>query len=97
MNEWLESLGAWLKTWLESEGAWMKSLLYFEWLAEYHINLASYVMIAAFVFTAIWAWTFRRNYIMAGAPTQRHWRDLRIWAVIMMAVQSALYIYFGIK
>lgn len=97
MNEQLESLGGWLRAWFESDGAWLKSMLYFEWLVGSHINLASYVMVAVFVFTAIWAWTFKHDYIMEGAPSQGRWRDLRIWAVILMAAQTILYVHFGIK
>jgi hypothetical protein len=78
-------------------GDWLKSMLYFEWLIGTHINLASYVMVAVFVFTAIWAWTFSYSYIMEDAPTRRRWRDLRIWAVVLLAVQTVLYVHFGIK
>jgi hypothetical protein len=50
-----------------------------------------------FVFTALWAWTFKRDYIFEGAPSQHRWRDIRIWAVILLAVQTVLYVHFGIK
>jgi hypothetical protein len=78
-------------------GGWLKSMLYFEWLVGTHINLASYVMVVVFVFTALWAWTFKRDYIFEGAPSQHRWRDIRIWAVILLAVQTVLYVHFGIK
>ncbi len=41
-------------------------------------------------------WVLRRpkEYILREAPTKKNWRDLRIWAVVLILFQIALYIIF---
>ena len=36
----------------------------------------------------------RRDYVYQGAPDQARWRDLRIWAGLILIAQSALYLIF---
>jgi len=41
-------------------------------------------------------WVLRRpkEYILRETPTKKGWRDLRIWAVVLIVFQIALYIIF---
>jgi len=41
---------------------------------------------------AIWAASRPRKYIYEGAPNNARWRDLRIWAVLLMAIQLAIHL-----
>ena len=42
----------------------------------------------------IWAWLRPKEYILKGAPDKKLWRDLRIWATILLVIQIALYLIF---
>ncbi len=48
-----------------------------------------------FVGIAIWAVLHPRKYIYEGAETKARWRDVRIWAVLLMAIQLAIYAVWG--
>lgn len=44
---------------------------------------------------AIWAAFRPREYIYEGAPNNARWRDLRIWAALLMAIQIAIHLVWG--
>jgi len=52
------------------------------------------VAIIFFLAVILWAWRRPRAYVFEGAPDQRGWRDLRIWATLLLIVQIALYLIF---
>ncbi|KPL12250.1 hypothetical protein AMJ85_01420 [candidate division BRC1 bacterium SM23_51] len=45
-----------------------------------------------FLALAIWALTLSKQYIMEGAKRATLWNDLRLWAVVSMVIQIALYL-----
>lgn len=47
-----------------------------------------------FVGMIVWTWLRPRSYIYAGAPDQERWRDLRIWATVLVGIQIILYLVF---
>ncbi len=47
-----------------------------------------------FLSVIIWAWFRPKHYILAGAPDKKIWRDLRIWATILLIIQITLYFIF---
>ncbi|MGI9325013.1 MAG: hypothetical protein ACR2PZ_07325 [Pseudomonadales bacterium] len=53
------------------------------------ITVLMFLCIAAAVFL------IRRASIMRTAPDQAGWRDIRIWAVVLIAVQLGLYVVFS--
>lgn len=56
-----------------------------------------YAKIAAMIIfcsVLIISWTLPYNFIIQGAPDTKRWRDLRIWATILTAVQLIIYIIF---
>jgi len=55
---------------------------------------ANYISIAGFVFLAVLVWAIPRELIYADATDQARWRDIRIWATILIIVQILLYIFF---
>lgn len=46
---------------------------------------------AFFLAVLIVALRQKRSFVYEGAPDQKTWRDLRIWAAVVMAIQAALY------
>lgn len=56
-----------------------------------------YAKIAAMViFIAMLAvaWLLPFDFIIQGAPDKKRWRDLRIWATILTALQLVIYVIF---
>jgi hypothetical protein len=47
-----------------------------------------------FLGVIIWSWFRPKDYILKGAPDKKLWRDLRIWATILLVIQIALYLIF---
>ncbi|MCK4304619.1 MAG: hypothetical protein KAY24_10320 [Candidatus Eisenbacteria sp.] len=47
-----------------------------------------------FVSVIIWALMRPKEYIFRGAPDRKRWRDLRIWAAVILVVQIILYIKY---
>lgn len=74
---------------------WLSEFLKFEWLSEVPLFWANGVAIILFVGIALWAAIQKRAYVFAGASDGVLWRDLRIWALLAMAIQVTLYILFA--
>ncbi|HUT52265.1 MAG TPA: hypothetical protein VM658_02640 [bacterium] len=51
-------------------------------------------VIAMFVALALWALSMPRQYAYRGAVDQARWRDVRIWAVIVIALEIIPYLFF---
>ncbi|MFW5861465.1 MAG: hypothetical protein ACOCWZ_04375 [Spirochaetota bacterium] len=51
---------------------------------------------AAVIFGGIllMAWVLPRGFIYQGAPDNSNWRDLRIWATLLILIQLGLYAIF---
>ena len=65
-----------------------------DWLAGLPLVWGKIIAIVAFFGIAIWAWRRPRSFILQGAPDSSRWRDLRIWASILMAIQIVIYLSF---
>jgi hypothetical protein len=65
-----------------------------DWLAGLPLMWGKIIAVIAFVGTTIWAWRRPRSFIYQGASDSRAWRDLRIWATVLMAVQIVIYLSF---
>ena len=65
-----------------------------DWLNSVPLFWAKVIAVATYVSIVIWAWLRPKSFIFQGAPDNRGWRDLRIWATVIMVIQIALYIYF---
>ncbi|MCK4422127.1 hypothetical protein KAW18_12000 [candidate division WOR-3 bacterium] len=53
------------------------------------------VSVIIFVGIAIWAVLNPREYIYEGAENRARWRDLRIWAAVLMGIQIAIHVIWG--
>ena len=65
-----------------------------DWLADLPLYWATIVASVFFAAVMIWVLLIPRKYIYRGASDGKRWRDLRIWAVAILLLQVALYIYF---
>ena len=63
-------------------------------LASLSLEWGKVIAIFAFVGVAAWAWMRPRRFIFQGAPDTSRWRDLRVWASILLAVQIIIYLSF---
>ena len=46
-----------------------------------------------FLIILIAAWMIPRDFIFQGAPDEKPWRDLRIWATLLIVLQGIIYIF----
>ena len=65
-----------------------------EWLRELPLYWAKIISTVFFMAVTIWALMRPRAFIFSGAPNRKVWRDLRLWAVVILIVQIVLYIGF---
>jgi hypothetical protein len=71
--------------------AWLSWFLTFQWAGGFPRVVPMAIAVAVFAGMAAWALLQPREHVLAQAPDRRLWRDLRIWAVVAMAVQVVLY------
>ncbi|MEM7001363.1 MAG: hypothetical protein AAF529_11290 [Pseudomonadota bacterium] len=48
-----------------------------------------------FVFLGVIVWLIPKHLVMAQAPDQARWRDIRIWATVLICIQLTLYAVFN--
>ncbi|KPJ90445.1 MAG: hypothetical protein AMS18_10900 [Gemmatimonas sp. SG8_17] len=65
-----------------------------EWLAGLPLWWGKVVAVVCFAGVAVWAWRRPRSYIYNDAPDEHRWRDLRVWASVLMAIQVLVYLAF---
>ena len=56
---------------------------------------ANYLSMLGFVFLLVIVWLIPRRLIYAGAHDQARWRDIRIWATVLIGIQLTLYAVFN--
>ncbi len=47
-----------------------------------------------YLLLAFWVIKRSKSFVLEGAPTRRKWRDLRLWALLLIGIQIALYLIF---
>ncbi|MEE2785207.1 MAG: hypothetical protein VYE04_17715 [Pseudomonadota bacterium] len=55
---------------------------------------ANYISIAGFLLLGIIVWAIPRALIFAEASDKASWRDIRIWATVLIGIQLSLYLIF---
>ena len=68
----------------------------YEWLNQVPLFWAIIITVILYIVMIIWTWTRPQKYIFAGAPNNKAWRDLRLWATLLMIFQIIIYIAYGI-
>jgi hypothetical protein len=69
-------------------------MLNFDWISHLPETWAKWIVILFFLLPLIFAFTMKRAYIFQGAADQKNWRNLKIWAFLLVVVQAAIYVYF---
>jgi hypothetical protein len=65
-----------------------------EWLAGIPLFWGKIIAVLALAGMVVWTWIRPKDFVMRGAPDSHRWRDLRIWASLLLAVQVVLYLSF---
>jgi len=65
-----------------------------EWLAGLPLYWGKVIAVVGYIGMIIWAWFRPRSFIFHGAPDNRKWRDLRIWASVLLGIQILIYLSF---
>ena len=63
-------------------------------LANLPVAWANYLSIAGFLFLGGMVWMIPRSLIFTEARDQSRWRDIRLWATVLIAMQLMLYAIF---
>ena len=58
------------------------------------IFAARIITVFFYLLLAFWVWRRSKSFVLEGAPTKRNWRDLRLWALILIGIQIVLYFVF---
>ena len=66
------------------------------WLKDIHLIWAIVVTVAIYGIMIVWTWLRPKKFIFAGAPDNKRWRDLRIWATVLTVLQIVIYLAYGI-
>lgn len=65
------------------------------WLGELPMWVAVACVLGLYGAAIAWVWTLRREFVFRGAPDQRWWRDLRLWATAIVMPYVAVYLLLG--
>jgi hypothetical protein len=59
-----------------------------------HIPIFSAKIVITLLYLLLAFWVIKRSksFILEGAPTKRNWRDLRIWALLLIGIQIVIYL-----
>lgn len=63
-------------------------------MTELPVAWANYASIVGFLCLGIVVWMIPRHLIYRGAADNARWRDIRIWATVLIAIQLVLYVVF---
>lgn len=66
------------------------------WLGTVPMWVAMACTIGLFLAAVVWVWRLKRDFIFRGAPGQEWWRDLRIWATLVVVPYIAAYLILGL-
>ena len=65
------------------------------WLGSLPMSVAMACALGLYAIAVIWVWRLPRKFVFRGAPDQSMWRDLRIWATLVVIPYVAVYILLG--
>jgi len=66
----------------------------YEWLAGLPLYWGKVIAVTGFAGMIIWTWLRPKSFIFHDAPDKRRWRDLRIWATVLLLIQIIIYLSF---
>jgi hypothetical protein len=65
------------------------------WLGSLPIWVAVVCAVGLYVVALIWTWCLPREFVFRGAPDMGRWRDLRLWATVVILPYIAIYLWLG--
>ena len=65
------------------------------WLEALPVAWAMPLAVIAFVFLLGVVWAIPRELVLRGSTNDAPWRDLRLWATVLVVVQVAVYLAIG--
>lgn len=66
----------------------------FEWIHMLPVWTAKIGAVTLFGGVIVFTWTLPKDFIYLGAPDGARWRDLRIWATVLVVFQIVIYFVF---
>lgn len=65
------------------------------WLGSLPMSVAMACALGLYAVAIIWVWTLKKKFVFRGAPDQKSWRDLRIWATLVTIPYVIIYLLLG--
>lgn len=62
---------------------------------ELPVYWANYISIGGFLFLGILIWSIPKHLIYTESTDHARWRDIRIWATVLICIQISLYLLFA--
>jgi hypothetical protein len=69
-------------------------MLNFNWANHVSELWARIFIITAFFIPFIFSLTMKKDYILKGSIDKKRWRDLKLWVLILVIIQTLIYAYF---
>ena len=69
-------------------------MLNFDWISGLDLSIAKILILSVFVLQFIFILFLKKDYIFAGAPDRKNWRNLKIWVLILSAIMITIYTIF---
>lgn len=66
-----------------------------DFLSSLSLTTAKFTTIAFFVLAGLWVLSLSKKFVYLGAPDQARWRDLRIWAILVLVPYIVVYLWLG--
>lgn len=66
----------------------------FNWLNNVSDTWGRFLLILAFIVPLIFALLMKRKYIYKDAGDTAWWRNLKLWVLVIVTIQIAIYLYF---
>ena len=65
------------------------------WLASLPMSVAMGCALGLYCIAVLWVWTLKKKFVFRGAPDANQWRDLRIWATLVVVPYVVVYVLLG--
>jgi hypothetical protein len=66
-----------------------------QWLGSLPIWVAMACALGLYIAALGWVWCLPRTFVFRGVPDSKRWRDLRIWATLVILPYIAVYLWLG--
>jgi len=66
------------------------------WLGSLPMSVAMACVLGLYAIAIVWVWTLPREFVFRGAPNEKPWRDLRIWATLVVIPYVVVYLLLGL-